>query len=170
MEGDGHYAVSCVESFLDAITVVDVDVDVEDALFEAEKFEDAEDDVWGGKSAKMGKKIKKPVVVTKVEHTIDVAKATSLTFLRVVQPTCPIHSDITFVPVQTRSTFHAAAGTDTAELEEAVEDGTVVADIVLCLLAGEGVHVVRGDFCEELDVLVCMELSHFVSACRFCSL
>lgn len=46
MEGDGHDAVGGVEGFLDTISVVDVNVDVEDAWVEAKEFEDAEDDVY----------------------------------------------------------------------------------------------------------------------------
>lgn len=45
VEGDGHDSVGRVKGLLDAITVVDVNVDIEDAFVEAEEFEDAEDDV-----------------------------------------------------------------------------------------------------------------------------
>lgn len=47
VERDGHDAVSSVESFFNAITVVYVDVNVEDALLVAEQLNDAEDDVYG---------------------------------------------------------------------------------------------------------------------------
>jgi hypothetical protein len=45
VERDSHDAVGRVESFLDAISVVDVNVDVEDALLESEELEDAKNDV-----------------------------------------------------------------------------------------------------------------------------
>jgi len=45
MEGDSHDSVGCVESLLDTVTVVNVDVNVEDSLFEAKKLNDTENDV-----------------------------------------------------------------------------------------------------------------------------
>lgn len=46
VERNSHDSIGGVESFLDTITVVDVDVDVEDALVEPQELEDAEDDVY----------------------------------------------------------------------------------------------------------------------------
>jgi hypothetical protein len=57
VEGDGHDAVGGVECLFNAITVVDVNVDVEDARVEAEEFEDAKNDVCL-KSARMEFKLK----------------------------------------------------------------------------------------------------------------
>jgi hypothetical protein len=45
VEGHGHDAVGGVEGLLDAVAVVDVNVDVEDARVEAEQLDDAQDDV-----------------------------------------------------------------------------------------------------------------------------
>jgi hypothetical protein len=94
--------------------------------------------------------------------TIDVAKATSFTLLCVVQSACPVDSNVALASVQTRRSLHCSACADTAELEETVKDGTIVADVVLALLLCEVLHVVWGDFVEELDVLVGVELRHFV--------
>lgn len=41
MEGRGHNAVGRIEGFFDTVTMVDVDVDVEDTLLETEKLDDA---------------------------------------------------------------------------------------------------------------------------------
>jgi hypothetical protein len=45
VERDRHDAISGVERLLDSITVMNIDVDVENTLLEAEEFDDAEDDV-----------------------------------------------------------------------------------------------------------------------------
>lgn len=47
VERDGHDAIGRVESLLDAVAVVDVDVDVEDALLETQELEDGEHNVCG---------------------------------------------------------------------------------------------------------------------------
>jgi len=45
VKGDGHDSIGAVESFLDAIAVVDVNVDVEHAGVVLEQLEDSENDV-----------------------------------------------------------------------------------------------------------------------------
>jgi hypothetical protein len=45
VETGGHDAVRRVEGLLDTVTVVDVNVDVENTLVVAEKLEDTEDNV-----------------------------------------------------------------------------------------------------------------------------
>ncbi len=78
-----------------------------------------------------------------------------------VETTRPIHGNVTFVAVESRSTLHAATGADPTELEEAVENGAVVADVVLALLTHVGIHVVGRHLLEEVDVLVRVKLGHF---------
>ena len=46
VEGDGHNAVRGIEGFFYAVAVVDVDVDVEDALVVSEELEDSEDNIY----------------------------------------------------------------------------------------------------------------------------
>lgn len=46
MEATCHDTVCCVESFLDAITVVDININIQDTLVVSEEFKNAEDDVW----------------------------------------------------------------------------------------------------------------------------
>lgn len=46
VERDSHDAVRGVECFFNTVTMVNVDVNVENALLEPEQLEDTEDDVW----------------------------------------------------------------------------------------------------------------------------
>jgi hypothetical protein len=80
----------------------------------------------------------------RAEHTIDVAKPTSLALLRVVEPAGPIDSDIAFPTIQPRSTFHATTRTNATELEKAVKYRTIVTNVEAALLFLEVLHVIRG--------------------------
>jgi hypothetical protein len=84
-----------------------------------------------------------------------------------MQATRPVDCDIALSSVQTRRAFHCATRADTAELEQPIEHRAVVSDVVLALLLREVVHVVRGDFVEKVNVLVGVELRHFVLGGRF---
>jgi hypothetical protein len=95
-------------------------------------------------------------------RTIDVAKTASFALLRVMKPASPIDRDIALSSVQSRRALHGASRADAAKLEQTVKDRTVVSDVVLALLLGEAVHVIGGDLVQELDVLVRVELRHFV--------
>jgi hypothetical protein len=79
-----------------------------------------------------------------------------------MQSAGPVDSYVALSSVQTRGTLHSASRADTAEFKQAVKDGTVVSYIVLALLLSKAVHVVGRDFVQELDVLVRVELRHFV--------
>lgn len=103
----------------------------------------------------------------RLQRTIHVTEATSFTFLRMMQATGPVDSDITLVAIQARCALHATTSTNSAEFEETVEHGTVVTHIVPTLFLRELVHIVRSDFRKEINVLVGMELGHFVFRCRF---
>ena len=46
VEGDGHDTVGAVESFFNAVAVVNVNVDVEHSRVEAKKLDDAKDNVY----------------------------------------------------------------------------------------------------------------------------
>lgn len=45
VEGYGHDAIGCVESFFDTIAVVNIDINVENALLEPQELEDSQDDI-----------------------------------------------------------------------------------------------------------------------------
>lgn len=94
--------------------------------------------------------------------TIDVAETTGFALLGVMKSTSPVDRDVAFASVEARSTLHAATSGDTTELEEAIEDGAIVADVKLALLFHEGVHVVWRDLLEKVDILVRMKLGHFM--------
>lgn len=79
-----------------------------------------------------------------------------------VQTARPIHRDITFSSIQPRSALHAAPGANSTKLEQPIKHGTIIPYIIPALLAGVGVHIVRGNALKEVDVLVGMELRHFV--------
>ena len=102
----------------------------------------------------------------KPSHTVHVAEATGFTLLCVMKTSRPIDSDVTFLTIQSRGTLHAATGANTAKLEQAVEDGAIITDVVLALLAHVAVHIVRGDLLKEIDVVVRVELCHFAPGRR----
>jgi hypothetical protein len=45
VEGDGHDAVRGVERFFHTVTMVNIDINVENALLESEQLEDTEYDI-----------------------------------------------------------------------------------------------------------------------------
>lgn len=113
-----------------------------------------------------------PIVNTahaNAKHTVDVAETTGLAFLGVVQTTSPVDGDVALAAIQPCGALHAASSADSAELEQAVEDGTVVTDIVFALLFAKVVHVVGSDALQEIDVLVGVELGHLVFRCGLCA-
>lgn len=159
MEGNGHDSVGCVECFFDTVAMVDIDIDVEDALLETQQFEDAEDDVWKQLAGD-------PITSRKgCSSTVDIAETTGLALFGVVKTTGPVDCNVALLTIETGSTLHATTSADAAELKEAVKNGTIISDIVFALFLLIGVHVVGSDLLEEVDVLVCVELGH-LSPCR----
>ena len=136
VEADGHDAVGGVEGLLDAVAVVDVDVDVEDALVLLEELEDGEDAV------------------------VDVAEAGGLGLLGVMETAGPVDDDVGTVLVEAAGAADGAGRVQLAELEETVEDRTVLPDVEALQLADVVLHVVGGDDAEEVDVVVGMEARH----------
>lgn len=100
-------------------------------------------------------------------HTVDVTESTGFTLLGVMQTAGPVDSNVALAAVQSCSTLHTATSADAAELEQAVEDWAIVADVVLALLFAEVVHVVGSDALQKIDVLVGVELGHLVLGRRF---
>jgi hypothetical protein len=79
-----------------------------------------------------------------------------------MQPPGPINSNIALPAIQPGSTLHTPARTNATKLKQAIENGTIVADIILALLLGKIVHIIGGDPLQEVDVLVGVELRHLV--------
>lgn len=114
-----------------------IDIDVEDALVEPEKLDNAKYDIYEIIVSLQPTARKRNMLLCLGARstpnripTIDITESRCLALLRVMQPTRPIDSDITLASVETGCTFHATTCADTTELEEAIEHGTVVADIV----------------------------------------
>lgn len=77
-----------------------------------------------------------------------------------VKTTRPIHRNVTLVAVESGGTFHATTGTDTTELKKPVKYWTVITNVVFALLLGVGLHVIRGDLGEKVDIFISVELGH----------
>jgi hypothetical protein len=70
MEADGHDAVSCIERFLDTVSMMTVNVNVQHPWICSQKFKDSEHDV------------------------IDVTKARRLPLFSVMKAACPIDRNV----------------------------------------------------------------------------
>jgi hypothetical protein len=79
-----------------------------------------------------------------------------------MQPTSPVDGDVTLLSVQTSGSLHGASCTDPTKLEQTVENGTIITDIILGLLSHVTVHIVGCDSSEKVDVFVGMKLGHLV--------
>jgi len=102
-----------------------------------------------------------------VQPTVDVAETTCFTLFGVMKSSGPVDGDVAFAPVETSCPLHTTTSADTAKVKQPVEDWAIITDIVLSLLLGEVVHIVWSDFLEEVDILVRVELGHFMASSRF---
>jgi len=103
-------------------------------------------------------------------HTVDIAETTCFTLFGVMKTSSPVDGDIAFAPVEASCALHTATSADAAEIKQPVEDWTVITNIVFSLLLGEVVHVVRSDLLEEINILIRVELGHFMASSWFCAL
>ena len=140
VQTESHDAVGAVEGLLDAVAVVDVDVDVQDAGVDLEQLEDGQDNV------------------------IDVAEAGGLGLLGVMESPGPVDGDVGVVVVEADGAVDRRPGVQLGELEEAVEHGTVgvLSGVELLHLAGVLPQVVRVDLGQEVDVVVGVEGRHLL--------
>ena len=102
--------------------------------------------------------------------TINITETACLALLGVMKTSSPVDGNVAFAAVQTSCPLHASTSADATELEKSVEDRAIVTDIVFALLFCESIHVVRSDFLEEVNVLVRVELGHFMTGSWFCAL
>lgn len=97
-------------------------------------------------------------------NIIHITKPRCLALLRMVKPPSPIHRNIRLLPVQLGRRAHRTAGGGLAELEQAVEHGTVLADVEALEVAGVDVVADGGGAYggEEVDVVVGVEAADVV--------
>ena len=142
VEGKRHDAVGGPERLFDAVAMVDVDVDVEDARIRAQHLEDGEDDV------------------------VDVAESAGFALFGMVQPAGPIDGDIGLAGCQFASCVEGGASVVGAVVEEAVENGTVVAHVEgVVALAVLLVRIRWLDCSEEFNVFLFVEGGQFRFGC-----
>jgi hypothetical protein len=98
--------------------------------------------------------------------TIDIAETACFALLGMMKTSSPIDCYVAFATIETGSTLHASTRANTAELEESIEDRTIITNVIFALLLSERVHVVGRDLLKEVDVLVGVELSHLMACGR----
>lgn len=75
----------------------------------------------------------------------------------------PVDGNVALLSVESGSSLHTSTGADATELEEPIKHRAIIADVVFALFTHVAVHVVRGDFLKEIDVVVRVELCHFAA-------
>lgn len=136
MERHGHDAVSQVEGLLDAVAVVHVYINVQDARMVLEQLQDSNDNV------------------------VDVTEAGRLELLGVVQAAGPVDGDVTAVLVQLHGAVQRRARVHGTKVVQALEHRTILAHVeVVQVLAVRG-QGLRRDPLQKLDVLVVVEPAH----------
>lgn len=98
VERASHDSIGRVERFFDSVSVVHVDIDVEDSRMVAQQFKDTENDIWTSNRSDRGRF---PSLTRVAVRTVDVAETTRFGFLRVVESSCPIDRNVTLVSGQT---------------------------------------------------------------------
>ncbi len=97
----------------DAVTVVDVDVNVKDSRMMKEQLKNSEYNV------------------------VDVAESRSFSLFGMMQPSRPVDSDVRLMVCELAGCVKRSSGIKRAVVVEAVEDGAVVTSIVsICLAVG----------------------------------
>mmetsp|Transcript_7849 Transcript_7849/g.19970 ORF Transcript_7849/g.19970 Transcript_7849/m.19970 type:complete len:228 (+) Transcript_7849:888-1571(+) len=144
MEGHRHDAVREIEGLLDAVAVVDVDVEVQHARVVLEQLQDGQHQV------------------------VEVAEPAGLCPLGVVQPAGPVDGRVHQAVVQLHAAVNGGASVFAAEVEDALKDGAVLLQVEALQQVEVVIDVVRGDFAQEVDVVLRMELGdlHRVRSAR----
>ena len=100
-------------------------------------------------------------------NIIKVAESRCLRLFRVVEATRPVDGNVAFFAVKPRGALHRATATDAAKFKQTIENRTVVTDIEFDLFLGKQVGVFRRHARQKVNVLVRMELAHFLFRSRF---
>ena len=133
---NGHDAIGEIEGLLNAVAVVNVDVDVENARVPFQEFENGDDDV------------------------VHVAESGRFVLLRVVKSARPIDGDVRRVGVQFHGAVERTARRNGAEVEKTGEYGTIFADVEFRQRVGVG--VLRRDATKKANVVGRVKVSHVV--------
>ena len=128
MERDSHHAVRRVEGLLDAVAVVDVDVEIQDTWVVLKQLEDAQHNV------------------------VHVAKSRRLGALRVVQAARPVDCHISNAMVELHRAIDGAARVDAAVVVQPIKDRAIFAVEPLQLLRKVLLRIGR-DAPHKVDVL-----------------
>lgn len=96
------------------------------------------------------------------DDIVDVAEPRSLRLLGVVESARPVDSDVRLIIDEFSRTVETGASVEGAEIVHSVEDGTVIANVVLCdHIAGEGIGVMGSYATKEVEVVGAVEVGEF---------
>jgi hypothetical protein len=79
-----------------------------------------------------------------------------------VQSTSPVHRNVALLTTQSGRAFYAAASINAAEVKEAIENWRVDTNVELELLVRVLVLVLWRHHLQEADVVVSVEVGHFL--------
>lgn len=136
VEGHCHDPVSEVEGFLDPVTMVDVNINVEHPRVVLEQLQDANHNV------------------------IDIAEARSLKLLGMVQTSSPVDGNITDLVVQLGCSLQRCACVTGTELKEPGKHWAVIAHVEGIKALGEALHIGGAHSLQEVNVVLGVEAAH----------
>lgn len=136
VEGHRHDPVSEVESFLNPVTMVDVNINVKHPRVVLEQLQDANHNV------------------------VDIAEARGLKLLGMVQTTSPVNGNITDLVVQLGCSLQRCACVTRAELKEPGKHWAVIAYVEGIKTLGEALHIGGADSLQEVNVVLGVEAAH----------
>mmetsp|Transcript_22290 Transcript_22290/g.37806 ORF Transcript_22290/g.37806 Transcript_22290/m.37806 type:complete len:201 (-) Transcript_22290:18-620(-) len=145
MKREGHDAVGGVKRFLDAVAVMNVDVNVEHALVKLEQLHNAQHNV------------------------VDIAEARRFALLRVMQSACPVHCHICLIVIEAHCSINRTSCCNLRKFINSIKYRTIITDIKHMQLFDEMSHVVGRDVTQKIHIVVRVEYCQFfvVASMRF---
>jgi hypothetical protein len=101
VEGYCHDTVGGIKCFLHSITVMNVDINVENTFVFLEQLQNSQDAI------------------------VNVAKARGFSFLGVMETSSPVDDDVYTILIETRGTTNGARRVELTKLEKTVKDGAI---------------------------------------------
>mmetsp|Transcript_441 Transcript_441/g.689 ORF Transcript_441/g.689 Transcript_441/m.689 type:complete len:359 (-) Transcript_441:54-1130(-) len=134
-----HDTIRAIKGFFDTITVMDINVNVEDAGVDFEQFQNGQDNV------------------------IDITKTARFGLFGVMQAPTPVDGHVALSLRQLNSAIEGSTGTEGTEFEDAIKDGTigVLAGIESLHLRVVLAQIVGTALFEKGQVFFGMKLRHF---------